>query len=338
VQRDRSPSVRDILALGKSPTVWRVGRDHVLAGYPVPSRYDWPDPWAGPIAWQVLDRRGEVVGQWAQRAHHEFVPAGRFFVGLRARFGRTTEEYGDASKAILVRRARPERLRLVAGQRDKRTADVRADGGWLIDPTRLTITREALPLCLRGSSRLDSHGRIWCLNRAKDEVLWSDNGKVWQRHMLSTSYFEWCDGGTTGADLEILDDVVTIGLQRADFSVDRGKTWWTAALPADRVGAGDPRGSSEQNCADVSVLPDNRLVVSYFGSIVASDASNTRFRAVTTPVGTYHVGVRKGTQEGVMLAATRSAYGDLLASYDSGRTWRPLRARDLARRLLARTS
>ena len=38
-----------------------------------------------------------------------------------------------------------------------------------------------------------------------------------------------------------------------------------------------------------------------------------------------------------MLAASHKAYGDLVASYDSGRTWRPLKTRQLARRLLTRT-
>ena len=173
----------------------------------------------------------------------------------------------------------------------------------------------------------------WCLNRPKDQVLWSDDGKAWQRHRLSTSYFSYRDGGELGADLTILDDVVTIGLLRADFSVDRGNTWWTVSLPADRVGAGVPPSGSEQNCADVSPLPDHRLVVSYFDSLVATDASNTRFRKVAPPRATRFAEV----QEGVMLAASHKPYGDLFASYDSGHTWLPLNARQVARHLLART-
>jgi hypothetical protein len=207
------------------------------------------------------------------------------------------------------------------------------DGGWLVDPSRLTITREELPHCHRGSSRLDRHGRIWCLDPKKVHLLWSDDGEAWQRHRLSTSYFNYCDGGTLGADLKILGDAVTIGLLRADFSVDRGHTWRTVALPVDKVGAGAPLPGSEQNCADVSPLPDHRLVVSYFGSLVAMDASNTRYRKVTTPRGTQFDGV----QEGVMLAASHKAYRDLVASYDSGRTWRQLKTRQLARHLLTRT-
>jgi hypothetical protein len=83
----------------------------------------------------------------------------------------------------------------------------------------------------------------------------------------------------------------------------------------------------------VSPLPDHRLVVSYFGSVVATDASNTQFHKVATPRGMRFAGV----QEGVMLAASHRAYGDLFVSYDSGGTWRPLRTRLLVRRLLART-
>ena len=330
VRRDRAPSARDIIDLAESPTSWRVADGRVLVGYRVPSKVDWPDRWGAPAAWQVLDRRGEVVGQWAERADHTYVPAGRYFVGLHPSYSRVPEEYGDADRALLVRRGRPTRLRLVPGARSRRPAELRVDGGWLVDPSRLTITREELPLCFRGSSRVDPYGRVWCLNRRKDEVLWRDQGEPWQRHRLSTSYFNYCDGGGHGADMRILGDVVTVGLLRADFSVDRGETWWTVSLPVGRIGAGVPR-YGEQNCADVSPLPDHRLVVGYAASLVATDASNTRFREVATPGATRFVGV----QEGVMLAASRQAYGDLFASYDSA-TWRPLRAPDLARSLLAR--
>jgi hypothetical protein len=130
-----------------------------------------------------------------------------------------------------------------------------------------------------------------------------------------------------------MGDAVTIGLLRADFSVDRGHTWWTVSLPVDRVGAGAPLPGTEQNCADVSPLPDHRLIVSYFGSLIATDASNTRYREVATPRCTRFDDV----QEGVMLAASPRAYGDLFASYDSGRTWRPLKTRQLASRLRTRT-
>jgi len=333
VQRDRTPEARDIIALAKSPTIWQVAHDRVLVGYTVPPPVDWPSQWGGPVAWQVLDRHGRVLGQWAQRADHSYVPAGRYFVGLEPSYSRGLEPFGNARRALLVRHGTPTPLTLLPGHRSKKRADLRVDGGWLVNPSRLTITREELPHCYRGSSRLDAHGRIWCLNRHKDQVLWSDDGKAWQGHRLSTRYFEYCDGGTLGADLEILGDVVTIGLLRADFSVDRGDTWWTVSLPVERVGAGAPPPGSEQNCADVSPLPDHRLVVSYFGSLIATDASNTRFRKVTTPRTTQFAGV----QEGVMLAASHRPYGDLFASYDSGRTWRPLETPHLARHLLART-
>jgi len=332
VRRDRTPEVRDIVAVAKLPTSWEVASDRVLVGYWMPAPVDWPGPWGAPAAWQVLDRHGRVLGEWVQRGDYRFVPAGRYFVGLEPTFSRGLEPYGDARRALLVRRGTPSSLTLLPGQRGRRRGEHRVDGGWLVDPSRLTITREELPLCHRGSSRLDPHGRIWCLNRPKDEVLWSDDGKAWQRHQLSTSYFNYCDGGELGADLEILGDVVTVGLLRADFSVDRGDTWWTVSLPVDQVGAGRPRGT-EQNCAQVSPLPDHRLVVSHFGSLVATDASNTRFRDVATPRGTRFAGV----QEGVMLAASPRPYGDLFTSFDSGRTWRPLDTRRLARHLLART-
>jgi hypothetical protein len=334
LQGDRTPSVREILALADAPSVWRVGRDHVLVGYPVTYPADWPAVWGGtPTAWQVLDRHGEVVGQWAQRGELTFAPAGRHFVGLQPRPGfRVTQAYGDARNAVLVRHGRPAPLRLVPGERAKRPGDVRTDGGWLVDPARRTITRETLPLCLRGSSRLDEDGRIWCLNGRKDRVLWSGGGAGWRWHGLSTSYFEWCDGGSTGADLQILGDTVTIGLLRADFSADHGGTWWDVDLPVEMVGAGVPRGYSEQNCAQVAPLADNRLVLHYFGAVVARDASNTEFRKIRTPRNHEFTSV----QEGVMTAATREPYGDLLGSFDGGATWRPIRAPDLARTLLAR--
>ena len=333
VQRDRTPDARDVIALAKSPIVWQVTDNRVLVGYTVPPAIDWPDPWGSPTAWQVLDRHGRVLGQWAHQATYEYVPAGRYFVALQPSYSTVPEPLGDASRALLVRRGTPTALTLLAGQRSMKPVDLRVDGGWLVDPSRLTITREELPLCHRGSSRLDRDGRIWCLNRQKDQLLWSDDGKAWQRHRLSTSYFEYCDGGTLGADVKLLGDAVTIGLLRADFSVDRGHTWWTVSLPVDKVGAGVPPPGSEQNCADVSPLPDHRLVVSYFGSVVATDASNTQFHKVATPRGMRFAGV----QEGVMLAASHRAYGDLFVSYDSGGTWRPLRTRLLVRRLLART-
>jgi hypothetical protein len=333
VARDRTPDARDIIALAKLPTYWEVGHNRVLVGYGVPAPVDWPDRLSAPSAWQVLDRHGRVLGQWAQRTAYEFVPAGRYFVGLEPAFSRGVEPYGDASRALLVRGGMPTSLTLLPGHRSKRPSELRVDGGWLVDPSRLTIIREELPLCFRGGSRLDSHGRIWCLNREKDQILWSDDGQAWQRHQLSISYFDYCDGGALGADPTILGDVVAVGLMRADFSVDRGDTWWTVSLPVERVGAGPPLGS-EQNCAEVSPLPDHRLVVSYFGFLVATDASNTRFRTVATPQATRFVGV----QQGVMLAASRSPYGDLLTSYDSGRTWLPLETQQLVRHLLDRTN
>jgi hypothetical protein len=323
VQRDRTPDAQDIIALAKFPTSWEVAHNRVLVGYRVTYLSDWPSQFGAPAAWRVLDHRGRVLGEWAQRVDYQFVPAGRYFVGLKP--------FAGGSKALLVRRGTPATLTLIPGPRTKRPADLRVDGGWLVDPSRLTISREALPLCHSGSSRVDTHDRIWCLNGQKDELLWSDDGKAWQRHRLSTSYLEFCDGGALGADPKILGDVVTVGLKRADFSVDRGDTWWTVSLPVERVGAGMPVPGSEQNCADVSPLPDHRLVVSYFASLVATDASNTRFTWVATPRGTQFAGV----QEGVMLAASDTPYGELLASFDSGRTWRPLDARQLARTLLA---
>jgi hypothetical protein len=79
--------------------------------------------------------------------------------------------------------------------RPARPGDIRFGHGWLYDRHVRTVTPEQLPLCRRGSARVDAHGRIWCLDPAKTQVLSSDDGHHWNNHALSTTYLTRCDGG-----------------------------------------------------------------------------------------------------------------------------------------------
>jgi hypothetical protein len=162
-------------------------------------------------------------------------------------------------------------------------------------------------------------------------VSWSDDGKAWTRHTLSTSYRSLCDGGAVGADLEILADRVVIGLWRADFTSNRGRTWRDVALPFRMVGANDGIGTPyDADCTHVDLMRDGRLHMSYFRHAVATDESATTFVRVARPSNAGRVNYR--TYEGILVAPLRRQHGERVVSYD-GAHWRPLRVRALLRHL-----
>jgi hypothetical protein len=218
-------------------------------------------------------------------------------------------------------------LRTVPQKSAVPTDDVRVARGWVLDRDARTLYRSPLDGCRTDSIRADLGGRIWCLAPGKHDVLWSDDGgSSWTRQRLSDSYFEWCDGGTYGADLQVLGPTVAIGLWRADWSLDRGRTWRDVELPFRSMRRGPPSG---MDCPVVTPLRDGRLVMTYFGHAAAVDSTNTAFEPVRTPPGLQFAGV----SEGLMTAASNKAYGARRVSYDGGRTWRPIEPRALARHL-----
>jgi hypothetical protein len=233
-------------------------------------------------------------------------------------------------KPQLIGAGRSTELTRVRGTRLFGRGDIRFGPGWLLDPVAKTVTRERLAGCRRDSIHTDARGWIWCLDPKKKHVAWSrDGGTTWERHPLSDSYFEYCSGGTLGADLTVQGHVVTIGLWRADFSLDRGRSWQHVALPVDLVGAYQENPFGDARCTRVKPLADGRLVIDYFRVAVAHDATNTRFSLIRTPPRTRFVDVH----EGVLVAASRRPYGDRFASYDGGRTWRPIRINALLRHM-----
>jgi hypothetical protein len=289
--------------------------------------YDWPS-WASTTAVVLLGPGGRVrmegVDPYAGSTR-EYVPAGAGFVGLSGYPPRRPVYVDDDGVVTLGLEREP---------RTARPDDVRISGGWLLDRAAMTLSRERLEGCLADSVRVDLQQRVWCLNPRKTTLSWTDDGgRTWERHPLSTSYFWFCDGGTVGSDLTVQGEVVAIGLWRADISLDRGGSWQDVDLPYRRVGAYTAEHTGDDaNCTHVSPLADGRLVMSYARVEVAGDTSNTWFSPVEVPARMSFV----GTPEGLMLAASRKAYGVRLVSYDGARTWRPIRLRVLAQHLLAR--
>jgi len=323
VLRDRSPDVGEVIALAKTPSAWVRGADTVLVEYSLMTASYWPDD-ATVSAGRVVDRRGRVLGEWADNdpTHRTYWPAGRDFVGM--------PQYGG--RPWLVRDGAISRLGREPGTRPVEAGDVRFGRGWLLDPSAGTVTREQLPGCRQDSIRTDLQGRVWCLDAQKTRLSWSDDGgETWEGHTLSTSYLEFCDGGARGVDLEVQGEVVAIGMWRADFSLDRGRTWRDVGLPLGLVGSHRANAYTEANCTTVQPLPDGRLVLEYFGAAVGADATNTRFAAIRTPPRSTYAGV----QEGVLVAVSRRPYGERWASYDGAGSWRPLRAGPLVRHLLS---
>jgi len=321
VLRDRTPDADEVIALAKTPRAWTRGRDTLLVEYWLTRPGFWDSP--AVVAMQVLDRRGRVLGRWVedpQVGSRDYWPAGRDFVGL--------SWYGD--RPVLARGGSLIPLTQVRGTHARKPGDIRFGRGWLLSPATKTVTRERLPGCRQDSIRTDLRGWVWCLDRPKEQIAWSaDEGRTWARHTLSDSYFEYCDGGALGSDLEVRGDVVAIGLWRADFSLDRGTTWHDVLLPWRMVGLHHERPEAD-NCTQVTPLSDGRLVIGFFRFAVATDPTNTRFTLIRTPRHTRFATV----QEGVVVAVSRRPYGETFVSYDGAETWQRSSPRTLLRHLL----
>lgn len=316
-----SPDPAAVVAAAGAPVGWVRGPERALLAYRVP-RGDRRDV-GGSAALVLLTSEGEVLGRWASDrsswASLDWSPAGRAFVGA-SRYGRTR---------LLVRPGGITELREERGRRTFRHGDTRFGQGWLLDAARTRIARELLPRDRCGGDvEVDLRGRTWCLDEEKRVVSWTDDHETWTSHQLSTSHLEYCDGGTTGAELELLGDQVVIGLWRADFSQDRGLTWHDVDLPYSADGAF--RSGSVPNCTELTTLVDGRLLFSHFGNFVATDASNTAFVPFDFPSG-----LRWFEQlEGVLVGVRRGKTGPDV-SYDGGTTWVPLRVPELLGRLFA---
>lgn len=324
--RAGTPDAEEVIALARTPMAWTRGKGTLLLEYGLMYAYDWP---AAPVvsAFEVRDRRGRVLGQWVDTSGRrgnprQYWPTGSFFVGV-SQAGGTAVLVEDGSMSSLSR-DRP---------REAQPGDIRFGPGWLLDQASMSIARERIEGCRKESIHNDSRGRIWCLDGSKEAIRWSDDGgRTWSHHVLSTSYLEFCDGGSRGAELDVHGDVVAIGMWRADFSLDRGRTWQDVALPFELVGAHQGDGGSFPNCTGVQPLADGRLVIGYFGTAVATDATNTRFVKVRTPPRTGFAGIH----EGVAIAASDRPFGDRFVSFDGALTWQKLRADSLVRHLLPR--
>jgi hypothetical protein len=333
VLRSRQPvEAKTVIALAGAPMSWATGRDRVLLEYWLtsPRDPDWPD--ARVIARRVVDRQGRILSESVQRTQGwwDTWAVGHDFITADFRYGLS---FRPSSVFLLGQRA-PTPLTFERSYRSARHGDIRFGYGWLYDPRSGTVSPELLPPCRKDTARVDGRGRIWCLDRSKTHVLWSDDGRRWAGHVLSTTYFDWCDGGTLGADLAISGDTVAIGLWRADFTTDRGITWHDVSLPYRRVGA--HRGTYP-NCTRVEPLPDGRLVLTYFRTLVGDDPANTGFSALRTPAHTFDAGASTypaDARDGALLAVSREPSGPRHVSYDGGHTWHPVRVSALLHHLL----
>lgn len=328
VLRDPAPAVDEVVALSGSPMAWTRAGDRLLIQYGIGDAEFWPiDSKLGVV--QIFDRQGRVRAEWVEgvgvEAAREYWPVGRGLVGIRPRFSK-----GPVSP-VLVRGDTIMRLTEERGFRAVRSGDVRFGRGWLLDEAEGTVARERRAGCRQDTIVTGADGRTWCLDPAKRRVQWTRDGVMWESYALSTSYFDYCDGGSFGADIAILGDVVAVGMFRADFSFDAGATWNDVELPTRLVNVDPDPDSLGDNCPHVEPLPDGRLVLRYVPVAVATDRSNTTFRLVKPPPRTF---IRWGLDEGVMVALQRRPSATRFASYDGGETWQPLRARSLVQHLL----
>jgi hypothetical protein len=301
--------------------LWTAARDRILLEYFLPWSNYFEITAPRVVALRVVDRQGRTVSESVQRYGGSWPDAwavGRDFIATVGRNEFLRIGDGDATS-----------LTFQSSSRSAHAGDVRFGHGWLYDRQALTITPERLPPCRRDTARVDAHGRIWWLDRPKTHVLSSDDGQRWNRHALSTTYFEWCDGGAPGSDLATSGDTVAIGLWRADLTTDRGATWHDVPLPYRRVGAHRAHDGAP-NCTAVEPMPDGRLVISYFNTLVAEDPTNTRFHRLDLPKHTLYTYAR----EGVLQAISSRPYGGVRVSYDGGDTWHPVRMGSLLHYLL----
>jgi hypothetical protein len=318
-----------IITAAGDPYAWVRGHGRaLLLYYEMPPRW-WPSEEAGEQAVALVDRDAHVLRRWApgRAAEMDWWPVGRGFVGM-TQHGERGPVLLHATGVVVLTQER--------GYRTYRAGDTRFGEGWLLNRSDRTISKEDLPhsRCARSrwtpSALTDLRGRLWCLDSRRRSLSWTDDGRAWTRHRLAASHFEYCDGGTTGAEIAILGRRVAVGLWRADFSFDRGRTWSDVDLPVKLVGADQGAGGSFPNCTEVRPLADGRLVLSYFGVAVATGIENTEFALVDYPAGTR--GAYPPLFEGVLVASQRE-YGRRLVSYDGGATWREFRSRALLQHL-----
>lgn len=324
------PDPGPIIAAAGDPYAWVHGHGRVLLLYFQMRTRWWPEAEMGQPAVALVDRSAHVLHRWAPGGGLEmdWWPAGRGFVGMPPPWGRR--------EPVLLRARGAVPLVEERGYRPYRETDVRFGHGWLLDPVHRTVTKEDLPRsrCARTrstpSALTDLRGRTWCLDPRRGTLSWTDDGRAWTRHRLASRHFEYCDGGTAGAQVAVLGRQVAVGLWRADFSADRGRTWRDVDLPFELVGAHQGDGGSFPNCTWVSTLKDGRLVLEYFGLAVATSVDNTAFELVDPPARTLH----PYAVEGVLVAPHRQ-YGRRLVSYDGGDTWRAFHTPDLLAHLFA---
>ncbi|GAA1964582.1 hypothetical protein GCM10009798_25990 [Nocardioides panacihumi] len=320
-----------MIAGARTPYTWVRGHGRALLVYSKMPRRWWPSVDLGPFAVSLVDRDGSVLRRWTQPldwGELDWAPVGRGFIGL--------EPYAARGDAVYVSARGITVLTRVRARRAYRVGDVAFGRGLLLDRTSRTVSTERLPKLCRGSATVDLRGRLWCLDGPRRVLSWTDDHVSWTRHRLSTGYRWECDGGSLGSEPAILADNVVIGLWRADFTTDGGRSWHDVALPFDMVGATDGIGTPyDANCTQVDVLRDGRLHLSYFTHAVATSVENTAFAPVTGPRGAADQ-IEWNAPEGILAAPLRHRYGHRVVSYDGGVHWRPLRVRRLVRAMFDR--
>jgi len=319
VTHDPSPDPAEIISLTPGPTTWASHPNgQVLLLY---SLGDYP----AAIGWQLLGRGGKVRADGAMQDYNGTmprawpVPAG-FVVDPGSTGMHLIRSDGAATRLSRVRNPAPPA-----------PGEVWFGDGQLLGAERTTVHDGRLPGCPAGSLTVDRSHRIWCTNRSMTRVSWSDDGGAsWTRHRLAHSYFGFCVGSVHGWRPVLVDgNNVAVILVDAEFSLDRGRSWQTSHLP-DNVW----EGLTDDRCPMPSAMPQGRLVLGYFSMYVAADTSNTSFRPIRTPRGSYFD--PSNSAEGILRAVPRRHDGELLVSYDAGTTWRPFVLRELLRHLRKR--
>ena len=127
------------------------------------------------VARRVLDRHGRIVAESVQRPRiwWDTWPMGHDFIEADFTYGFTP------SSVVLLGRGAATPLTFQRTPRPAGPHDVRFGYGWLYDGHARTVTPERLPSCRKDSARVDTRGRIWCLDHRKTHLLWSDDGRRW---------------------------------------------------------------------------------------------------------------------------------------------------------------